>query len=294
MLYDRPYFRRPNSPISDWPVVRWIFLVNLGVFLLQNLLFAWFGSQFIEEIFSLSGENLRGGFIWSLLTYGFLHGSLLHFLLNSLLIYLFGRMLQMHLNGPLLLRLYLLSIIAGGVCFLLFHFFSPRILIGASAGVSGLIAFFCLLNYRERMVLFPLPIPVSGKTILFLYLAIDLFGLLFFELAPQQTGAAIAHSSHLGGFLFGCLFFLDYRDGSLKPAWETFKRYLRTRLFNNQNKSKDKRDASNYSFSINLQTREQLKKETDRILDKIKDEGFISLTQEERKTLEKAQKIMFR
>ena len=57
---------------------------------------------------------------------------------------------------------------------------------------------------------------------------------------------------------------------------------------------KNTKSASEYSYRVNISNSSDLRREVDRILDKISSEGFASLTEEERQTLADARKAMKR
>ena len=65
---------------------------------------------------------------------------------------------------------------------------------------------------------------------------------------------------------------------------------FRFTFINTNRESPPKRDSSSH-FRVNFGTPSSLKDETDRILDKINDKGFGSLTAIEKETLEKAKKL---
>ena len=80
MLDDRYYMRRPTFG-SPWSATVVLLVVNVVAFILQNVLYR-FSSFPLDGWFALSVEGLRHGFVWQLLTYQFMHGGLLHLLLN--------------------------------------------------------------------------------------------------------------------------------------------------------------------------------------------------------------------
>src|SRR5690625_153927 len=95
MIYDRPYMR-DDSGSRQPPVLKWILLSTIGVFLLQLLLGTWFLRSpgllaFFTEFFAVSTASLGNGFVWTLVTYAFLHGSFCHILGNMLLVFFLGR-----------------------------------------------------------------------------------------------------------------------------------------------------------------------------------------------------------
>jgi membrane associated rhomboid family serine protease len=73
------------------------------------------------------------------------------------------------------------------------------ITIGASAGVFGcMVAFACLFPY-QRLSLFLIPISVSARLLIILYLVLEVYN------GISTSTSHIAHFAHLGGALFGFL-----------------------------------------------------------------------------------------
>jgi membrane associated rhomboid family serine protease len=133
---------------------------------------------------------------WTILTYQFLHGGLLHLGFNMLALYFFGPRLEMRLGGTRFLGLYLLSGVAGAVLSV-FTPMSP--IIGASGAVFGVLLAFARYYPRERIYIWAV-IPVESR-ILVIFLAL-------FSVWAGFSGAGgnVAHFAHLGGFVGGWLY----------------------------------------------------------------------------------------
>lgn len=137
-----------------------------------------------------------------LLSAGFLHADLMHFIFNMLTLYFFGPIVIQTFGGFGFLFIYLGSIIIGNL-FSLFiyknqYWYSA---IGASGGVSGVL-FAAIAVYPMMGIAFMfIPIPIPGY----------LFGLLYFGysaysmLNPRQNDY-IGHAAHLGGAVLGLLY----------------------------------------------------------------------------------------
>ena len=296
MLYDRPYMRYQESR-RELPALTWIIVANVAVFLLSEILWRWFDSTFAVQYFSLSWENLRSGFLWTIATYSLLHGNFAHILLNMLVIFFVGRALQVRLGGEKLLELYIVATLVGAFLWLAFNLTSDLPVVGASAAAAGLITVFCLRYYYERLTLllfFIIPIRATGRQILLFLLCWEGVGLLFFELGPATDlwplfFDQIAYSAHLGGIAGGFLFerYLSRRESILKrkgPIVELPK-WFRKRT----SKPKPKRN-----YSVNITNRRELQSEVDRILDKINSQGFGSLKEEEKRILDQARDLLNR
>lgn len=298
-LYDRPYMRaQPHR--RDFSPLIWVLILTSGVFLLQSILslFSGGGSWF-ALFFALQGEQLLNGFIWSPLTYALLHdvGSPFHLIFNMLLVFFVGRTVQADLGGERFLGLYLTGALTGAFLYLLFNF-NGYPLIGASAAALALLTVFCLMHADETMtflLFFVVPVSIKPRYLLWGLLAVEIL-LLFPELRGESRVSA---SAHLGGMLGGYWFYkhLMHHDWLFAPGrWRVFSgRPTRVRGWApSQGESEEvpQQVTRRPRYRVNVGNRQHLRAELDRILDKINDQGFGSLTEEEKRTLDRAKDIL--
>ncbi|OGA50200.1 MAG: hypothetical protein A3G24_28320 [Betaproteobacteria bacterium RIFCSPLOWO2_12_FULL_62_13] len=159
------------------PPITWALLVTNGaVFLLQQVagaqLVAWFA------LWPFGGASIIGtaGFLpWQLVTYGFLHGSALHLLVNMLALYMFGSDIERVFGQRRYVTYYFTCVITAAAAQLIVSALAgspPYPTIGASGGVFGLLlAFAIYFPRRTVMLIFP-PIPMPA------WLFVTLYGLL--------------------------------------------------------------------------------------------------------------------
>lgn len=158
----------------------------------------------IVRVFGLWPPGSGGAFhYWQLLTYSFLHGSLLHLGLNMIAIWMFGAALERRWNDLRYLLTYLLSVAVAALTQLTvsgYFLAAAGPVIGASGGVFGLLLAYALY-FPNRVVSFIfLPfIQIPARTFVFGYAAIELF------LGVTGTAAGVAHFAHLGGLFGGWL-----------------------------------------------------------------------------------------
>ncbi len=274
----------------------WLLILNIGIFLTDHLLGVFFprspASSFFIDWFALTGEGFRSGRIWTIVTYSFLHGGLLHIAFNMLITYGIGRSLQAELGERQFLYLYFGGVLVGGLAGFIFNFANNVVIVGASGGVMALITVYCLQRWEMPVSLLFIEITFRLKWIFFFILGMSLFQFLFDELAGGRSG--IAHSTHLGGALIGFLFYKYLMDNTFTtegfPRTETeMPRWFKQMRKPAATAAKPRRQ----SFSSPLQMdRKGLQAEVDRILDKINAQGFGSLSEEEKKTLDRARDIL--
>lgn len=195
------------------PITQALIIVNVVIFLLQmagmgGSLLAWFalwppgGSEY--------GPNAPQFQVWQLVSYSFLHGSVMHLLFNMFALYMFGSDLERLFGPRFFLGYYFASVLAAALCHLLVTGLmgAPAVpTVGASGGVFGLLLGFGWYFPRRTVVLIIPPIPMPARVFVALYGALELF------LGVSGYGQGVAHFAHLGGMLGGLLMILYRKHG---------------------------------------------------------------------------------
>lgn len=293
MLSDRSYLsndygRRPTS------VLIWLLSSLIATFLIQ-MMFRGFGelpSRAFESLFGLSADGLRAGQFWSLLSYSFLHSTdsfvLLHLVFNGLLLWFLGRELLPLLGARRFLGVWFGAVLAGGLLWTAANWRFTDEVIGASGGVCGLLALYTCVypHQRTRVLIFFMPVTVVPKYVTTALAMLDLTGFALFEASGHSSPLGTAHSVHLGGLLAGWLY---YRFVHLRE-WRTPDGRAEVELPRWFQRAK--RPPAEPASKVNLISRDDLKAEVDRILDKINSEGFASLTPDEKRLLDEARDLL--
>ncbi|EFA74990.1 rhomboid family protein [Heterostelium album PN500] len=172
---------------------------------------------FMYKNFTLSTQNLRER-PYTLLTAAFSHNDLQHFLFNMLGLYTIGGSLLAATGTPLFLGLYL-----GGAVFSSFIYcfleqrkqqqllkqqrgmFSYQQVVRHGLGASGalsaaMVSFACMFPHSTFLLMGIVPMPAWAMVTL--YMGYDFYH----EYRHSNTG--VAHTAHLGGALYGGLFYL--------------------------------------------------------------------------------------
>lgn len=212
--------------------------------------------------------------VWRVVTYQFLHANFMHLFFNMFGLYMFGGMVEQYLGRKKFLSFYLICGIGGGLLYLLIvglvamgvplpgtlgqtTIGTP--LIGASAGVFGVIIASAKISPNTSVMLIFPPIPLKLKWLAYGYVAIAAYNLIS---GGHNAGGDAAH---IGGAIAGFFFirrihllrnFLDFGIG---PA---------------------PRGPARTS------PREQQR--VDRILEKVHSKGIHSLTKREERILRKS------
>lgn len=225
---------------------------------------------------------------WTLFSYMFLHIDFFHILFNMLWLFWFGQIFLQYLNNRQLTFTYITGGISGALLFVLAYNIFPvfetampaALALGASASVLAIVVAiaFYVPNYTIYLLLLG---PVKIKYVAIFTVIIDFFMI--------RSGNAGGHIAHLGGALWGFLFiywlskgydlslvFGGLRPGKLFNVFNTRKKTPFKNVYTSDRPMSD--DEYNYHKVEN-------QKRIDKILDKIKQSGYDSLSREEKELL---------
>ena len=266
----------------------------IKIILINVILFI--GISFIQVIMTISGlSSFFNIFInklmlpasfnififqpWSIITYFFLHLNFMHILWNMLFLYWFGKIIQDNIGNNALISLYVLGGIIGGLLFMAIYNIIPyygervpeSLMLGASAGVFSVVVGSATLlpNFSFYLLLIG---PVRIKYIALFYVLLS-----FFDVAGSNAGGEIAH---MGGAIIGYIYIKKLQNGiDIGQGLINF-----INLFNNKQVSevRDEKDTNIFE--------ESSQDEIDKILDKISESGYSSLSKDEKERLFNASK----
>lgn len=303
MLENRDYMRAeyesPQPPSFGaglrYSLTMWLIITNVVVFIAQSIIPRVFLFPF-GDFFCLRADALWHGAVWQLLTYQFLHGGLMHLVINCLTLYWFGNVIEDNFGWRRMLALYLTSGAFGGLVQAAYFTFVVKgagflPVVGASAGVFGLVAAFAVLFRNQpitMLVAFIFPVAMKAKYLLVIEVVLSVLGLV-------AAGDNIAHAAHLGGMFVGVAWALMTQQG-----WPslTFRRSAPKSRFHSLEMAgtpvKPRASASRRTRSSvdDLPKDQFLSEQVDPILDKISAHGIHSLTDRERLILEAAKRKM--
>lgn len=193
------------------PVTQALIIANVVMLLLQWAL----GRQAMLplELWPVgSGAVPSGGFLpWQLLSSGFMHAGFGHLFFNMLALWMFGAPLEQTWGEKRFLSFYLVCLVGGNLCqlaltsVLLAQSGQLSTSLGASGAVFGLLLGYGMLFPNRRMLMFPIPVEISARTLVIIFGVIELV----FAYTGWQPG--IGHFAHLGGMLFGWLLIRYWR-----------------------------------------------------------------------------------
>jgi membrane associated rhomboid family serine protease len=211
-LYDREYYRNDAAGFGRWAqphrMWQWLIVINVVVFILQ--LATRTDPRSIEgpvtNWLELRPDLVLQGQLWRLLTSAFLHSQeWQHIVFNMLALWWFGRGVEEIYGSREFLAMYLVAAAFSGLAFCgsewLAHPNNPAAAIGASGAVTAVLVIYAMYYPRQTiLVFFIIPMPIIVFVIL--YVVSDAIGLL-----GGRHGSNVAFAAHLGGALFGFLYF---------------------------------------------------------------------------------------
>jgi membrane associated rhomboid family serine protease len=196
-------------PFTFW--VKRIIIASVVIYFLQVLLgtFMPVGERYFELYAGLvPALVVHYAMIWQLLTYSLLHGSVGHVLINMLMLWMFGRELELVWGKRRFLNYFFICGVGAGIITILVKVV-PMLwghrpydipTIGASGAIFGILIANAILFPDRRIWLFPLPLTIPMRPFVAVMGAIEFFGTL------GAGGDGVSHFCHLGGMLIGWLY----------------------------------------------------------------------------------------
>ncbi|MFN7116947.1 MAG: rhomboid family intramembrane serine protease [Saprospiraceae bacterium] len=287
-----------------------VIIVNVVVFILVNLINVllkitggWQPSSSFREIVEFFSLSSDGWFVlthpWVIFTHMFLHVDFWHILWNMLYLYWFGRIVGDFIGNQRVMPIYLLGGLAGALLFFITANFLPYApgkvtALGASGAVMAMVVAAGAIapDYIVRLLFLG---DVKLKYIVFVLVVLDLLALA----NNINTGG---HFAHLGGAAMGWIFVRQLREGRdwalpvnavLDRIYRPFQRQARPpRRPHMAYKNPNRPRTANRRATSSAPTAEELSHQDrlDLILDKIKQSGYDSLTEDEKEFLFNASK----
>lgn len=202
----------------DWrgfitPGVKLLVIVCAAVFLVQTIVGIIYGPSvayhYITLVFGLVPHAVTHGLrIWQPFTYIFLHGGLFHLLINMLMLWMFGRELELIWGKRRFLNFFLICGVGAGLIEVVIKtipiFFgrlpSDTPTIGASGAIFGILIANAVLFPDRKIWLIPLPVTIPMRPYVAIMAAVEFF------LTLGSGSDGVGHLCHLGGMLVGYIY----------------------------------------------------------------------------------------
>jgi membrane associated rhomboid family serine protease len=184
---------------QNFGVVYWLIGVNVLIYV------AMYHLGFYNSIYYLSmiPELVMHGWVWTFVTYMFVHGSFTHILFNMLGLLIFGIQVEREMGSKEFLLFYFVTgTLAGVFSFLVYYLTNtPVMLMGASGAIFAVELAFAVFFPRSIIYIWGI-LPLRAPVMVLAFTALELFSSIF----RQNSG--VAHLTHLAGFGFAWLYFV--------------------------------------------------------------------------------------
>lgn len=301
-------------------VTKYLLIINIVMFLI-TMIVQPMGID-LTTILGLHFFKASHFHVYQLITYMFMHGGWMHIIMNMFMLWMFGMVIENVWGPKKFLFYYIVCGIGAGLCQELAQYGSYVIngldayqyvsmggqpmpvddylnlmtTVGASGAIYAVLLAFGMLFPEERMFIIPIPIPIKAKWLVLGSVALELF------YALGQPGDGVAHVAHLGGMLFGFVLIKywqkhpysgsgDFGMGKgsqffdrMKNAWDRHSSHSSGTgkpKFHYRPNTENRRE-SDWDYNARKKAEQD---EIDRILDKIRQSGYDSLTDEEKRKL---------
>ena len=258
----------PSNPLVMPRGVKLLIIINVVVFILADLS----GNKNIFfSIFGLVPRSVLQEYkIWQMFTYLFLHSGFLHIFLNMLFLWILGKDLEIDWGKNKFLIYYFVCGVGAGFITVLINYNSFMPTVGASGAIYGVLVAYGF-TYPNRLVYLYGLFPIRVK-----YLVIGM-GTIAFSASLYSGQSSISHITHVNGMIIGLVYILFNNKLQNIRLW-----FIKMRLKSIQSKQYNRCDED-----INI------KIQVDKILDKLNNKGWDSLTSQEEEFLTSASKRLF-
>jgi membrane associated rhomboid family serine protease len=187
--------------------VTWLIAINMSIFLLRHILeFVHIpATAFAQVYLALTpSQVIYHGWLWQVVTYGFLHFEFGHCFWNMFGLWMFGAAIENAWGTRRFVELYSIGIVGAAITTIglsCAHILGDptRPTIGASGGVFAILIAFGILFADQEIMMIPFPFLIKAKY----FVGALIVATLAFAIAG---GGNVAYVAHLGGLLFGWLY----------------------------------------------------------------------------------------
>jgi len=181
--------------------VYWLIGINVLVFVAIYYL----GLRRLTYYLSMiPGLVIQRGWIWTFVTYMFVHGGFSHILFNMLALFIFGMHVERQMGSREFLLFYFLTgTLAGIFSFVVYYFTGAYgvILMGASGAIFAVELAYAVFFPTSIIYIWGI-LPLRAPVMVLGFTALELVSSIF------SLNQGVAHLTHLAGFGFAWLYFV--------------------------------------------------------------------------------------
>ncbi len=290
-IYDRDYYSENSMFGQQKPKATYAILITMGIGIILHIILTRTAPGVVRQLVLVPKSVIHDFKIWQLLTYGIFHDikSPFHLLINALMFWWIGKSVNLIMGDKRYLILVVTSVFFGGMFYCVWAMTgisggAMQPAVGASAGVYGVLGYFCTRFANEHISLVIPPVSFKAKWLLIFFVGIDVI----FAFVPGGTGTA--HMAHIGGAFIGIIWVKIITKKTEESKHDGFgssmfrdEPVVKKSFFEKRRERKE--EARNEK---QIKEKQVLKEQVDALLDKIKEKGITSLTENEREFLRKS------
>jgi len=210
---------------QHYNVVYWLIGINILVFALMHFLRGRFAPieisvpdvplfgitvnrivlvDRLDGLLAMIPIQVTRGWVWTFVTYMFVHGGFSHIIFNMLGLFIFGTHVERYMGSREFLLFYLVTGALAGVFSFFVYFFTGQqlvLLVGASGAIFAISLAYAVL-FPDSIIYIWGILPVRAPIMVLAFAGIGLFSMFF------GIGGNVAHVTHLAGFGFAWLYFV--------------------------------------------------------------------------------------
>jgi membrane associated rhomboid family serine protease len=187
--------------------VTWLIGINTGVFLLRYALeLGHLPAEAFAKVYLglIPDQVVFHGWVWQIITYGFVHLEFWHWFGNMLGLWMFGASIEGAWGTRRFVELFSVGVVGAAITTVALscaHVLGDpaRPTIGASGGVFAILIAFGILFGDQEIMMIPFPFLIKAKYFVGILIVVELA----FAMAGGEN---VAYVAHLGGLFFGWLY----------------------------------------------------------------------------------------
>jgi membrane associated rhomboid family serine protease len=194
--------KRPFRYVN-YNAVYWLIGINMLIFAVCQLFGQELRYYMTIYLSMIPAVVVQKKWIWTFISYMFMHGNITHIVFNMLGLFIFGASVEKQMGSREFLLYYLLTgALAGVFSFGVYYFSNPMVpLIGASGAIFAVELAYAVF-FPDSIIYIWGIIPLRAPVMVLGFTALEII----FSVTGRRSG--VAHFTHLAGFAMGWLYFM--------------------------------------------------------------------------------------
>lgn len=193
-----------------------ITLTLIGITVLVSLAALYMDQRILSAGLLRPYRTIRQQTWYEVITSGFLHASLTHLLVNMIVLFFFGIVMEQTLGAGHYLGLYFSGLIFSAIPSLVRYHNDPNYAtIGASGAVESVLFSYIFVFPTEKIILILLPIPIPAWFFGVAFLAYSIY-------ESKRGSGNVNHEAHIAGAIWGILYMLIFVPNGLDHILTVF------------------------------------------------------------------------